>query len=69
MSQVRRLSPENNIPIQRHNLRWLRNQMWTGFTTTTRYTYLMKNKYVDGFLLVIPKDKVAEYKNMAELGR
>ncbi len=29
----------------------------------------MKNKYVDGFLLVIPKDKVAEYKKMAQLGR
>lgn len=26
-------------------------------------------KYVDGFVLVIPKDKVAEYKKMAEDGR
>lgn len=29
----------------------------------------MKNKYVDGFLLVIPKDKIEEYKKMAQLGR
>lgn len=29
----------------------------------------MKNTYVDGFLLVVPKDKVAEYKKMAQLGR
>ncbi len=29
----------------------------------------MKNKYVDGFLLVIPKDKITEYKKMAELGK
>jgi uncharacterized protein YbaA (DUF1428 family) len=29
----------------------------------------MKNKYVDGFLLVIPKDKIDEYKKMAQLGR
>lgn len=26
-------------------------------------------KYVDGFVLVVPKDKVAEYKKMAEDGR
>lgn len=26
-------------------------------------------KYVDGFVLVVPKDKVAEYKKMAEGGR
>lgn len=26
-------------------------------------------KYVDGFVLVIPKDKTKEYKKMAELGR
>jgi uncharacterized protein YbaA (DUF1428 family) len=26
-------------------------------------------KYVDGFVLVVPKDKVAEYKKMAEEGR
>ncbi len=26
-------------------------------------------KYVDGFLLVVPKDKVEEYKKMAEMGR
>lgn len=29
----------------------------------------MQNKYVDGFLLVIPKDKIAEYKKMAEQGK
>lgn len=29
----------------------------------------MKNKYVDGFLLVIPKDKIDEYRKMAQLGR
>jgi uncharacterized protein YbaA (DUF1428 family) len=27
------------------------------------------SKYVDGFLLVVPKDKVVEYKKMAEGGR
>jgi uncharacterized protein YbaA (DUF1428 family) len=26
-------------------------------------------KYVDGFVLVIPRDKVEEYKKMAEIGR
>jgi uncharacterized protein YbaA (DUF1428 family) len=26
-------------------------------------------KYVDGFVLVVPKDKVGEYKKMAEMGR
>lgn len=26
-------------------------------------------KYVDGFVLVVPKDKVEEYKKMAEMGR
>ena len=26
-------------------------------------------KYVDGFVLVVPKDKIAEYKKMAEEGR
>lgn len=26
-------------------------------------------KYVDGFVLVVPKDKVEDYKKMAELGR
>jgi uncharacterized protein YbaA (DUF1428 family) len=26
-------------------------------------------KYVDGFVLVIPKDKEADYQKMAELGR
>ena len=26
-------------------------------------------KYVDGFVLVVPKDKVEEYKKMAEVGR
>lgn len=26
-------------------------------------------KYVDGFVLVVPKDKIEEYKKMAELGR
>jgi uncharacterized protein YbaA (DUF1428 family) len=26
-------------------------------------------KYVDGFVLVIPKDKTEEYKKMAEMGR
>jgi uncharacterized protein YbaA (DUF1428 family) len=29
----------------------------------------MKGGYVDGFLLVVPKDKVAEYKKMAALGK
>jgi len=29
----------------------------------------MKGKYVDGFLLVVPKNKVAEYKKMATLGK
>lgn len=28
-----------------------------------------KGKYVDGFVLVVPKDKVEEYKKMAEEGR
>lgn len=27
------------------------------------------SKYVDGFLLVIPKDKTEEYRKMAEMGR
>lgn len=27
------------------------------------------SKYVDGFVLVVPKDKVEEYKKMAESGR
>lgn len=34
--------------------------------------YLIKKvmaKYVDGFVLVVPKDKVEEYKKMAESGR
>ena len=26
-------------------------------------------KYVDGFVLVVPKDKTGEYKKMAEIGR
>lgn len=26
-------------------------------------------KYVDGFVLVVPKDKVEEYKKMAEMGK
>lgn len=29
----------------------------------------MKGAYVDGFLLVVPKNKVAEYKKMATLGK
>lgn len=29
----------------------------------------MKGKYVDGFLLVVPSDKVAEYKKMAAFGK
>lgn len=29
----------------------------------------MKGTYVDGFLLVVPKGKVAEYKKMATLGK
>lgn len=29
----------------------------------------MKGLYVDGFLLVVPKNKVAEYKKMATLGK
>lgn len=29
----------------------------------------MKNKYVDGFLLVVPKDKITEYKKMAQMGK
>ena len=29
----------------------------------------MKGKYVDGFLLVVPGDKVAEYKKMAVFGK
>lgn len=29
----------------------------------------MKGAYVDGFLLVVPKGKVAEYKKMATLGK
>ena len=29
----------------------------------------MSKKYVDGFLLVVPKDKVEEYKKMAAEGR
>jgi uncharacterized protein YbaA (DUF1428 family) len=29
----------------------------------------MKGSYVDGFLLVVPKGKVAEYKKMAALGK
>src|SRR3989344_944880 len=29
----------------------------------------MKGKYVDGFLLVVPGDKVAEYKKMAAFGK
>jgi len=29
----------------------------------------MKGSYVDGFLLVVPKNKVAEYKKMAALGK
>lgn len=29
----------------------------------------MKGTYVDGFLLVVPKNKVPEYKKMAELGK
>lgn len=27
------------------------------------------NKYIDGFVLVVPNDKVEEYKKMAEMGR
>ncbi|NLI54121.1 MAG: DUF1428 domain-containing protein [Clostridiales bacterium] len=26
-------------------------------------------KYIDGFVLVVPKDKIEEYKKMAEMGR
>lgn len=26
-------------------------------------------KYVDGFILIVPKDKVEDYKKMAEMGR
>ena len=26
-------------------------------------------KYVDGFVLIVPKDKTSEYKKMAEMGR
>ena len=29
----------------------------------------MKGKYVDGFLLVVPSDKVTEYKKMAAFGK
>jgi uncharacterized protein YbaA (DUF1428 family) len=29
----------------------------------------MKGSYVDGFLLVVPKNKVSEYKKMATLGK
>lgn len=29
----------------------------------------MKGKYVDGFLLVVPKKKAAEYKKMAVMGK
>jgi uncharacterized protein YbaA (DUF1428 family) len=29
----------------------------------------MKGTYIDGFLLVVPKSKVTEYKKMAELGK
>lgn len=29
----------------------------------------MKGTYIDGFLLIVPKSKVAEYKKMAELGK
>jgi uncharacterized protein YbaA (DUF1428 family) len=29
----------------------------------------MKGKYVDGFLLVVPKDKISEYKKMASVGK
>jgi alkaline phosphatase len=29
----------------------------------------MKGSYVDGFLLVVPKNKIAEYKKMAVLGK
>jgi uncharacterized protein YbaA (DUF1428 family) len=29
----------------------------------------MSAKYIDGFLLVVPEDKVEEYKKMAELGK
>jgi len=29
----------------------------------------MKGKYVDGFLVVVPKNKVAEYKKMAAIGK
>ncbi len=29
----------------------------------------MKGKYVDGFLLIVPKNKTAEYKKMATLGK
>ena len=28
-----------------------------------------KGKYVDGFVLVVPKNKTADYKKMAELGK
>ncbi len=30
---------------------------------------MTKGSYVDGFLLVVPKNKAAEYKKMAELGK
>jgi uncharacterized protein YbaA (DUF1428 family) len=29
----------------------------------------MKGTYIDGFLLVVPKNKVAEYKKMAQFGK
>lgn len=31
--------------------------------------YEVMKKYVDGFVLVVPSDKVEEYKKMAEMGR
>lgn len=31
--------------------------------------YKIMNKYVDGFVLVVPNDKVEEYRKMAETGR
>ena len=30
---------------------------------------MQSGKYVDGFVLVVPKDKVEEYRKMAEMGR
>ncbi len=30
---------------------------------------MKKGKYIDGFLLVVPKDKIVTYKKMATLGK